>query len=135
MRGLGRGSAAAVLIASVAVAASAAAAPAAGWHRVASARKYALYADLSLAADVRRPAALALRVVSQPAQSVSVKWRVTCTKGGSRRSSTGSYTAHSTALQSLRLPLDAPGSCHVSAYGILVAGGGTLTMGIYSRSA
>ena len=107
---------------------------AAVWRVVASDHTYAMYAQLGVSAKVIRPAAIALRVISAPAQRTSVKWSIACSKGGRNGSTSGSYTAQTTALQRLRLPLGSPRSCRVVAHGAFPDGGGTLTMRIYSRS-
>lgn len=107
---------------------------AAGWRVVASNHTYAMYAQLDVSANVSRPAAIALRVISTPAQRTVVKWSVACSKGGRNGSTSGSYAPQTTALQQLRLPMAVPRSCKVAAHGVFPNGGGTLTMRIYSRS-
>ena len=105
-----------------------------GWRLVASNRTYAIYAKLDVTAAVSRPSALALRVISRPAQRTAVKWSIACASGGRTRTTSGSYTSVTTALQPLRLPFGSPRSCKVSAHGVFPDGGGTLTMRIYSRT-
>ena len=104
------------------------------WRLVASNHTYAIYAKLDVSATVGRPAAVALRVISHPAQRTAVKWTLVCAKGGRTGTTSGSYTSQTTALQPLRLPFGSPRSCKVSTHGLFPDGGGTLTMKIYSRS-
>jgi len=105
-----------------------------GWRVVASNHAYAIYAKLDVSANVSRPAAIALRVISSPPQRTLVKWSIACSKGGRKGSTSGSYTSQTTALQQLRLPMRLPRSCTVATHGVFPDGGGTLTMKIYSRS-
>ena len=107
---------------------------AAGWRLVASNHAYAIYAKVDVSADVSRPAAVALRVISQPAQKTFIKWSVVCSKGGGTGSTSGSYTSQTAALQPLRLPMGSPRSCRVVVHGHFPDGGGTLTLRIYSRA-
>ncbi len=107
---------------------------AAGWRVVASKQRYALYAQLDVSANVSRPTAIALRVISHPAQETVVKWAVVCSSEGRSGSTTGSYKPQTTNLQTLRLPTRSPRSCKVVAHGRMPNGGGTLVMKIYGRS-
>lgn len=124
----------AVVAAVVALSVAAGGDAATGWRVVAANQTYALYAKLGVSANVPRPTAIALRVISHPAQRTTVNWSIVCTKEGRTGSTSGSYTPPSTALQSLRLPFRSPRSCKVSAHGEFPDGGGTLGMKIYARS-
>jgi hypothetical protein len=105
-----------------------------GWRLVASNHTYAIYAKLDVSASVSHPAAVALRVISQPAQNTFVKWSLVCSKGSGTGSTSGSYTSQTTRLQPLRLPMGSPRSCRVAVQGHFPDGGGTLTLRIYSRT-
>jgi hypothetical protein len=105
-----------------------------GWHVLAANQTYALYAKLALSATVTRPTAIALRVISRPAQRTTAKWSMARAKAGRTGATSGSYMSTTTALQPLKLPGQSPRSCKVSAHGEFPEGGGTLTMKIYGRS-
>ena len=104
------------------------------WRVVASNHTYALFAKLDVSANVSRPAAVALRVISNPAQKTRVKWSLVCSKGVRTSSTSGSYTSQKTDLQELRLPMKSPRSCRAAVHGYMPDGGGTLTLRMYSRS-
>jgi hypothetical protein len=120
------------LLALAAAAAASAAAATARWHVIASGRHYALWSTVDLTATAPKPAAIALRVISAPAQRTRVKWTMACETGSGLRRTSGIYVSTKTTLQKLRMPVRHPRSCQVSAHGRL-SGGGTLTMRIYSR--
>jgi hypothetical protein len=104
-----------------------------GWRLVAADKTYAIYATLTVAGTAPHPTAMGVQIVAVPPQATSVAWRLVCLKGGRTRSTTGSYTARSTVIRSLRLPVADPASCRASVHGKLTSGGGTLTVRIYSR--
>jgi len=124
-----------VLIVLIAVTAASASAASTGWKLIASGQKYALWSTVSIAGTATRPAAVALKVISDPPrQDVRIGWRMICKTGGGPRTRSGSYVSRAPTLQSLRMPRPHPSSCAVSAHGEL-SGGGTLTLKLYTEGA
>jgi len=115
MRASCRFIAAAAVAAVTAVATPAVAQPASSLHVIAAERASGSRVIVVASGSVSRPAGLVLKVTSEPRQRVHGQWLVTCHRGGSSRSTRGTFSGSTTLRRTLRMPFSTPRRCRISA--------------------
>ena len=89
--------------------------PASSLHVIAAERATGNRVIVVAAGSASRPASLVLKVTSQPRQQVRGQWLVTCRRGGSSRSTRGTFSGRTVLRRTLRMPFSTPRRCRVSA--------------------
>ena len=86
-----------------------------GWHTVGRASAAGDYAIAIASANVRRPVAVAVRVLSRPRQRVSGNWTIVCSKGFGAGSKSGRFSGRTPLTRLMRLPMRRPSDCTAAA--------------------
>jgi hypothetical protein len=100
--------------------------------QIGSCRASGDYATCVTSGSVNHPLALRVHATSGPAQSVTVYWDVTCSKGTGAGSESGDFTATTPISRSVRMNYRHPDNCILSADAQL-ATGGTLHLWLTAR--
>lgn len=83
--------------------------------RFASCRSSGEFAACSASGSVNHPIRIKVHVKASPNQRVSGDWAMTCTRGTSVGSSSGTVSGLTPRVKELRMPFANPGSCSVDA--------------------
>ena len=83
--------------------------------RFASCRSSGQFAACSASGSVNHPIRIKVHVKASPNQRVSGNWAMTCTRGTSVGSTSGTVSGLTTRVKELRMPFANPDSCSVDA--------------------
>jgi hypothetical protein len=97
--------------------------PVAHGHKSASCRASGTAASCTVGATVHRPGVIRVHVTARRNQDVTVSWAVTCTRGATSGSASGTFTARTPVSRKLSEPLRHPRTCMVSAAAKLAKSG------------
>jgi hypothetical protein len=109
------------LITLVVVAASAALISSPAWaaadhaHKAGTCRAAGNAATCTVSQTIRHPNVIRVHATARPHQKVGVAWSMTCVKGRTTASSSGSFIARTPVSRRLRTPLRHPRTCTVTA--------------------